>query len=105
MGNLFLTDADYTKIAGALGVSIETITFLIALIFIWTLVWKGFALWKSARKGSPVWFVVFLLINTVGILPILYIYVFSKMKLDKINLKSKKPVKKVTKKKIISKKK
>jgi hypothetical protein len=36
------------------------------------------ALWKSAREGSKVWFVVLLVVNTVGILDILYLYVFSK---------------------------
>ena len=48
------------------------------LVMVWTLVWKGLALWKAARSGSKVWFVVLLLVNTLGILDILYIYVFSK---------------------------
>jgi len=102
MGNLFLSNPDYTQVAETLGISIEIVTILIAVIFIWTIIWKGLALWKSARKGSPIWFVVFLLINTVGILPILYIYVFSKMKIGKSSMKSptstKKSVKKVSKK-------
>ncbi len=45
---------------------------------IWSLVWKGLALWKAARVGSVHWFVALLLVNTLGILEILYIYVFSK---------------------------
>lgn len=44
----------------------------------WSLFWKGVALWKAARKGNRVWFVVFLVVNTLGILEILYLYVFSK---------------------------
>lgn len=48
-----------------------------ALLIIWTLFWKGVALWKSARSGSKVWFIVFLLVNTAGILEILYIFLFS----------------------------
>ncbi len=51
---------------------------LLALIVIWSIIWKGLALWKSAREGSRVWFVVLLIVNTVGILDILYLYVFSK---------------------------
>jgi len=98
MANLFLANTDYTKIAEALGLSIGAVTILIAIIFIWTIVWKGLALWKSARKGSSIWFIIFLLVNTVGILPILYIYVFSKIKINKTGPKSKKPVKKVSKK-------
>ena len=43
----------------------------------WTLVWKGLALWKAAQKESKPWFIVLLLVNTVGILEILYIFVFS----------------------------
>lgn len=50
----------------------------IALLVAWSLVWKGMALWKSARHAHKVWFVVLLVTNTVGILDILYLYVFSK---------------------------
>ena len=52
------------------------IIFLLVVV-IWSLVWKGIALWKSARKGHLIWFIVLLIVNTVGILEILYIYVFS----------------------------
>ena len=51
---------------------------LIVLVAVWSIVWKGLALWKSARQDNKVWFVIFLVINTVGILEILYIYIFSK---------------------------
>lgn len=51
---------------------------LFAIAVIWTLVWKGMALWKAARRGENVWFVVLLIVNTLGILDILYIYVFTK---------------------------
>jgi hypothetical protein len=50
----------------------------LSLLIIWSLVWKGLALWKAAREGSKPWFVVLLLLNTAGILEILYLYVFSK---------------------------
>lgn len=48
------------------------------LLVIWSLAWKGMALWKASREGSRPWFVALLLINTAGILEILYLYVFSK---------------------------
>jgi hypothetical protein len=52
---------------------------LLFLVFIiWSFIWKGLALWQSARNGHKVWFVALLLINTLGILEILYIYVFGK---------------------------
>ena len=47
-------------------------------LLIWSLVWKGLALWKSARRKENIWFIVLLIVNTVGILEILYLYVFSK---------------------------
>ena len=51
---------------------------LIVMLMIWTIAWKGVALWKAAREGKSGWFVAMLIINTVGILEILYIFVFSK---------------------------
>lgn len=51
---------------------------VLALLMIWSVVWKGLALWKAANQRSKVWFVILLLVNTVGILDILYLYVFSK---------------------------
>ncbi|MFA5188405.1 MAG: DUF5652 family protein [Patescibacteria group bacterium] len=53
---------------------------LILLLVIWSLIWKGIALWKSARNGHKAWFVVMLIVNTVGILEIIYILAFSKPK-------------------------
>lgn len=50
----------------------------VALIALWTLPWKAVALWKSARNGHKVWFVVLLIVNTLAILEILYIFIFSK---------------------------
>jgi len=55
---------------------------LIILIAIWTLPWKGVALWIAARNKDVAWFVVLLLLNTLGILEIFYIFVFSKRKTE-----------------------
>lgn len=51
---------------------------LFVLLLVWSLFWKGQALWKSARRGDTYWFIAMLVINTVGILEILYLYLFSK---------------------------
>ena len=53
---------------------------LFIALLIWSIIWKGLALWKAAKNGDTGWFVVLLIVNTVGILEILYIYVFSKKK-------------------------
>ena len=53
---------------------------LILVVFLWTIFWKAWALWKAARSGNKIWFIVLLLVNTLGILDILYIYFFSEHK-------------------------
>jgi hypothetical protein len=45
----------------------------IAAIAIWELIWKGFALWRAGRNNQPGWFIAMLLINSAGILPIMYL--------------------------------
>jgi hypothetical protein len=50
----------------------------IALIIIWELIWKMFALWKSARNGQKKWFASILLLNTIGILPIIYLAIMKR---------------------------
>lgn len=53
-------------------------SFLFIVAALWTLPWKGIALWKAARRSEKGWFVALFLINTLGVLEILYIFVFSK---------------------------
>ena len=53
---------------------------VIWLIMLWSLPWKGVALWKAARKEHKGWFIAILVINTIAILEILYIFIFSKKK-------------------------
>jgi len=57
----------------------------IIIAALWTIPWKGIALWKSAKNGQKGWFVVLFLINTLAILEIIYIFFFSQKK----NLKAK----------------
>jgi hypothetical protein len=45
---------------------------LIVLIF-WEMIWKIIAMWKSARNNHLAWFICIAVINTIGILPIVYI--------------------------------
>ncbi|MCK5624851.1 hypothetical protein KAI04_03345 [Candidatus Pacearchaeota archaeon] len=70
-------------------------TWLLIIILLWSAVWKLLALWKSARNNNLIWFIVIAVINSVGILPILYIFVFSKLKYKAVKpKKAKKSVKK-----------
>ena len=50
---------------------------VLVLVAVWTLVWKGLALWRSARAGQPAWFVALLVVNTVGVLEIVYLALFA----------------------------
>lgn len=52
-------------------------------ILIWSLIWKGWALWKSAGKKHLLWFLMLLTINTMGILEIIYIFYLNKWDIDK----------------------
>lgn len=44
------------------------------LLSIWELVWKGFALWRASQRDARNWFIAILVINSFGILPIIYLY-------------------------------
>ncbi len=50
----------------------------ILLLLIWSLFWKGVALWTAARKRQGWWFIILMIVNTLGILEILYLFVFTK---------------------------
>ena len=51
---------------------------ILAILVIWSIIWKGLALWKSSRLNQPIWFALILIINTVGILEIIYLILYSK---------------------------
>jgi len=53
---------------------------LLVVVVLWSLTWKGIAWWHAARKGHMLWFIAFFIVNTVGIFEILYIFLFSKIK-------------------------
>lgn len=45
---------------------------------VWTLPWKGVALWRAAQRGEKKWFIALLVVNTLALLEIIYIFIFSK---------------------------
>ena len=40
---------------------------------IFDLILRGFALWRSAKKDQNVWFIALLVVNSMGILPLIYL--------------------------------
>lgn len=67
----------------AIEISIRVLL-LVIFIIVWTLIWKGLALWKAGRNSQLAWFIVLLLVDTLGILEILYIFVFQKERNKKL---------------------
>ena len=56
---------------------------IIIVIALWELVWKGLALWKAAHNEHLAWFVIILIINSAGLLPIIYLLMHrNKLKLS-----------------------
>jgi len=52
------------------------------ILFAWSLLWKGIALWRAAKSDQRNWFIVLLVINTAGILELLYLFRFAKKPLQ-----------------------
>lgn len=72
---------------------------LFFILMAWIMVWKGLAMWRAAKRDSKIWFVIFLIFTTAGILEILYIFIFSKMGGEKTVEQIKKPISKSKKRK------
>jgi len=53
---------------------------ILVLAVVWSMAWKGIALWRAGRNGNLIWFIVMFIINTLGILEIVYIFAFSRRK-------------------------
>ena len=56
------------------------------VIYIWSVIWKGLALWRAAKLGQRNWFIGILILNTLGILEIAYLFFFAtkRMKLKEL---------------------
>lgn len=51
---------------------------LLVVLVAWSLMWKGLALWRAARREEKTWFVLLLIVNTLGILEIIYYFLIAK---------------------------
>lgn len=59
---------------------------VILLLAIWVIPWKGYALWLAAKNNSKWWFIALLVLNTLAILDIIYIFFIAKKENSKENL-------------------
>ncbi len=62
-------------------------TLLLFAAYLWTLLWKGIALWKAAHLKQRNWFVAILVLNTLGIIEIAYLFYFAKKRMSFSELK------------------
>ncbi len=59
-----------------LGITAKTLAIILAVISVWEIIWKGFGLWAAGRNRQPWWFVAMLVLNSIGIIPIIYLFFF-----------------------------
>lgn len=45
------------------------------ILLFWDMVWKAIALWKAGRNNHAVWFIFLFIVNSLGILPIIYLII------------------------------
>lgn len=51
---------------------------LLVVFILWSLFWKGLALWKASKNNQKYWFVALLIFSTAGLLEIVYMAFFQK---------------------------
>ncbi len=84
--------SDYAIVNQMLGIPLSSgirVIVLVAIAFVvWSIVWKGLALWHAARRKQGWWFLILLLVNTAGILEIIYLLLVAKVPMsDLLNSK------------------
>jgi hypothetical protein len=76
---------DYSPFYSPFGPLVFALAPFVLLIALWTIVIKGYALWVAARAGQKWWFIALLVINTIGILEVVYLIWFSPKGSNKLN--------------------
>ncbi|MCA9346846.1 hypothetical protein KC960_05140 [Candidatus Saccharibacteria bacterium] len=60
----------------------KTWAVVLVVLALWELIWKITASWHAARRGSKSWFVILIVVNSAGILPILYLLQTGSLKMQ-----------------------
>lgn len=82
-----LTCLCYLHLVNYFGAIPQVPPFLVFAVFLWSLLWKGLALWKATKLDQRNWFIVLLIVNTVGIVELAYLFFFAKKKMKIEELK------------------
>lgn len=81
-------DSGYKGLQYGIGVGapgwIHAFGFALLVLVVWSIFWKGLALWHSAQRRQCWWFVIMLIINTAGILEIIYLFGVAKLKFNSL---------------------
>ena len=64
---------------------------IIVPLFVWEMIWKGIALWRCGRNKQLLWFVMLFIVNTLGVLPIIYLKWFQEVPKKVITTHAKTP--------------
>lgn len=64
--------------------AVATLLPIFIFMIFWSLFWKGLALWHAGQRGQPWWFVIMLVVNTLGILEIIYLFAVAKLKFSQL---------------------
>jgi len=51
---------------------------LLMLVFVLDIILRAVSLWRAARANQTAWFIALLILNTIGILPLIYLLFFAK---------------------------
>mgnify|MGYP001566000088 CR=1 FL=1 len=54
---------------------------LLLALYVWSLIAKGIALWRAAHLKQRNWFIAILVLNTLGVLDLIYLFRFAEKKL------------------------
>ena len=75
----FSSSASLEALAGQLGLSLEALIVIFIAVLLWKLIWYGLALFRTIEKKHKAWFVVLFvsvfLLNDLGILAIIYLFI------------------------------
>jgi len=72
-----LSDTNHTSVEFMNPLSIMTgiHPVVLALVLLWSLIWKGIALWRASHLEQKYWFGIILVVNTLGLLEIVYLLI------------------------------
>lgn len=75
---------NYNNVGGAVPTWIHAVGPLLIILIVWSIFWKGLGLWHAGRRGHPWWFFFMLILNTAGILEIIYLFGILKLRFSQL---------------------